>query len=109
MMESHLRGARCRGIFSFFALFSVVALCLLAVSVLDTIKQARSRFAATLEELQLEGIDLDEADEAAADFLKSKVRASAGDEYLYASSLPTGLILDTWILNTCAYLSTELG
>lgn len=76
------RGARRRGLFSVFALFSVIFLSLLAVSAFSN-KQDPRKFAVTLEEL--DGIDLDNVDEAAA-FLKSKVRASPGDEYLYASS-----------------------
>lgn len=75
-------GPRRRGTFSIFALFSVVALGLLAASVLNT-KQAPRKFAATLEEL--DGAGFDNVEEAAG-FLKSKVRASAGDEYLYDSS-----------------------
>lgn len=74
------RAAPRRGVFSIFALLSVVALGLLAISVLST-AQAPSKFAHTFEDVA--GIDFDNADEA-TQFLASKVRASAGDEFLYA-------------------------
>lgn len=79
-LASRERGARRNGIFSIFALFSVVALGLLAISVRNT-KQVPARFVATSEELQ--GTDFDNVEEV-ADLLKSKVRATAGDQYLYA-------------------------
>lgn len=67
-----------RSIFSFFALFSVIVLGLLAVSVLNSNPNPRS-FKPTLEEL--DDIDFDNHEEV-KEFLASKVRASAGDEYL---------------------------
>lgn len=67
-----------RNLFSFFAVFSVIVLGLLAISVLQTGQEAR-RFAPTLEEL--DDIDFDNHEEV-KEFLASKVRASAGDQYL---------------------------
>lgn len=73
------RAARRRSIFSsIFALFSVVVLGLLALSVLHS-GQGPKRFAPTLEEL--DDIDFDNHEEV-KEFLASKVRASAGDQYL---------------------------
>lgn len=68
-----------RNLASIFALFSVIVLGLLAISVLHTGQEAR-RFAPTLEEL--DDIDFDNHEEV-KEFLASKVRASAaGDQYL---------------------------
>lgn len=72
------RAAPRRSLFSIFALFSVVALGLLAVSVLNGHQNPRS-FAPTLEEL--DDVDFDNIEETKK-FLTSKVRASTGDEYL---------------------------
>lgn len=67
-----------RTAFSVFALFSVIVLGLLALSVLDSNPNPRS-FKPTLEEL--DDIDFDNHEEV-KQFLASKVRAAAGDEYL---------------------------
>lgn len=71
------RAAPRRAIINIFALFSVIILGLLTISVVTT-KQG-PRFAPILEEV--DGINFDNVQEA-TEFLKSKVRASAGDEFL---------------------------
>lgn len=68
-----------RGVFSFFAIFSVLALLLLSISVLSSNQKPRYP-ASNFEELG--DVDLDDAQEVKK-LLTSKVRASAvGDEYL---------------------------
>lgn len=66
-----------RNLFSAVALFSVLVLGILAVSVLHAGQERR--FAPSLEEL--EDIDFENHEEV-KEFLASKVRASAGDQYL---------------------------
>jgi hypothetical protein len=73
-----------RGVFSFFAIFSVLALVLLSISVLGSNQKPR-RPAAIFEEL--DHVDLDDVHEVKK-LLTSKVRASAaGDQYLYVHFL----------------------
>lgn len=72
------RAAPRRSMFSIFALFSVLVLGILALSVLHSDQETR-RFAPTLEEL--DDIDFDNHEEV-KEFLAAKVRASAGDQYL---------------------------
>lgn len=72
------RSAPRRSIFSILALFSVIVLGLLAVSVLNSDQNPRS-FKPTLQEL--DDVDFDNHEEV-KQFLASKVRASAGDQYL---------------------------
>lgn len=72
------RAAPRRSIFSLLALFSVIVLGLLAVSILNS-DAGPTAFKPTLEEL--DDIDFDNHEEV-KQFLASKVRASAGDEYL---------------------------
>lgn len=72
------RAAPRRSIFSILALFSVIVLGLLAVSILNS-DTSPTAFKPTLEEL--DDIDFDNHEEV-KQFLASKVRASAGDEYL---------------------------
>lgn len=75
------RAAPRRGLFSIFALLSVAALGLLAISVLSTTQAPGKKFAHVFEDVA--GVDFDNADEA-TQFLASKVRAAVGDEFLYA-------------------------
>lgn len=72
------RAAPRRSVFGIFALFSVILFGLLAVSVLR-INQSPTRFMPTLEEL--DDIDFENHEEV-KEFLASKVRATAGDQYL---------------------------
>lgn len=68
-----------RGVFSIFAIFSVLALVLLSISVLSSNQKPRVP-TANFEELG--DVDLDDVQEVKK-LLTSKVRASAvGDEYL---------------------------
>lgn len=68
-----------RGVFSIFAIFSVLALVLLSISVLSSNQKPRIP-AANFEELG--DVDLDDPQEVKK-LLTSKVRASAvGDQYL---------------------------
>lgn len=68
-----------RGVFGFFAMFSVLALLLLSISVLSSNQKPRYP-AANFEELG--DVDLGDAQEVKK-LLTSKVRASAaGDQYL---------------------------
>lgn len=72
------RAAPRRSISSILALFSVIVLGLLAVSILNS-DSSPTAFKPTLEEL--DDIDFDNHEEV-KQFLASKIRASAGDEYL---------------------------
>lgn len=73
LLQERTRAPR-RDWFSLFALFSVVILGLLAISVLSS-NQAPAAFE------EVDGVDFDNVEEVKT-FLTSKIRASAGDEYL---------------------------
>lgn len=69
-----------RNVFGVFALFSFVALFLLALSVLGSNQQPRQGAASPSEEVN--DVDFDDADQV-TEFLTSKVRQSAtGDQFL---------------------------
>lgn len=72
------RAAPRRGAFGIFALLATIVVGFLTVSLLNARPAARE-YAASLDEL--DDVDFDNAEEATA-FLKSKVRASTGSEYL---------------------------
>lgn len=72
------RSAPRRSISSILALFSVIVLGLLAIAVLNSNQNPRA-FTSTLEEL--DDVDFNNHEEV-KQFLTSKVRASAGDQYL---------------------------
>lgn len=72
------RAAPRRGMFCLFAFFSFIALGLLAISVLSSNQKPRTP-ATTFEGLG--DVDLDDTEEVRK-LLASKVRASAGDQYL---------------------------
>lgn len=77
------RAAPRRTAFSILALFSVLAFGLLAISVLNENPGPRP-LAASREEL--DAVDFDNLEQV-KEFLTSKTRASAGDQYLYVNSL----------------------